>query len=77
MANMKAQARRLGLAHDERRGFATTDDDFVKWTQWIFLQIFNSWYDPEAQTPGEDGTGAGPADLHAHRAVRHRSAPHP
>lgn len=58
MANMKAQLRRLGLAHDERRSFATTDDDFVKWTQWIFLQIFNSWYDPEAQTPGEDGTGA-------------------
>ncbi|RAG63205.1 leucine--tRNA ligase, partial [Burkholderia multivorans] len=58
MANMKAQLRRLGLAHDERRSFATSDDDFVKWTQWIFLQIFNSWYDPEAQTPGEDGTGA-------------------
>ena len=46
--NMTRQLRRLGLAHDARRSFATTDDDFVRWTQWIFLQIFNSWYDPEA-----------------------------
>ncbi|MGO2037164.1 MAG: leucine--tRNA ligase [Brevibacterium sp.] len=58
ISNMTEQLRRLGLAHDARRSFATTDDDFVKWTQWIFLQIFNSWYDPEASTPGEDSTGA-------------------
>src|SRR5690606_22907836 len=48
IANMRRQLRRLGLAHDSRRSFATIDPDFVKWTQWIFLQIFNSWYDPEA-----------------------------
>ena len=58
IANMTEQLRRLGLAHDERRRFATTDDDFVKWTQWIFLQIFNSWYDPEAKTPDGESTGA-------------------
>lgn len=58
ITNMTAQLRRLGLAHDARRSFATTDDDFVKWTQWIFLQIFNSWYDPDAQAPGEDTAGA-------------------
>jgi leucyl-tRNA synthetase len=44
----KAQLRRLGLAHDERRSVATTDVEFYRWTQWIFLQIYNSWYD-EAQ----------------------------
>ncbi|MFK4246517.1 leucine--tRNA ligase [Micromonospora chokoriensis] len=44
----KAQLRRLGLAHDERRSVATIDTDFYRWTQWIFLQIFNSWYDREA-----------------------------
>ncbi|RYJ04446.1 MAG: leucine--tRNA ligase, partial [Actinomycetales bacterium] len=48
IANMRRQLRRLGLAHDPRRSFATIDPDFVRWTQWIFLQIFNSWYDPEA-----------------------------
>jgi leucyl-tRNA synthetase len=44
----KAQLRRLGLGHDERRSFSTTDVDFYRWTQWIFLQIFNSWYDEAA-----------------------------
>ncbi|MCQ4043538.1 leucine--tRNA ligase [Streptantibioticus rubrisoli] len=49
MATMKAQLRRLGLGHDKRRSFATIDPGYYKWTQWIFLQIFNSWYDPEAR----------------------------
>ncbi|MEV6262201.1 leucine--tRNA ligase [Streptomyces sp. NPDC051784] len=48
MENMKAQLRRLGLGHDKRRSFATIDADYYRWTQWIFLQIFNSWYDSEA-----------------------------
>ncbi|HET8582526.1 MAG TPA: leucine--tRNA ligase, partial [Jatrophihabitans sp.] len=39
------QLRRLGLGHDERRRLATTDPAFYRWTQWIFLQIFNAWYD--------------------------------
>ncbi|MFF1681299.1 leucine--tRNA ligase [Streptomyces sp. NPDC058256] len=46
--NMKSQLRALGLGHDKRRSFATIDPDYYKWTQWIFLQIFNSWYDSEA-----------------------------
>ncbi|SIQ41117.1 leucine--tRNA ligase [Micromonospora avicenniae] len=45
----KAQLRRLGLAHDERRSVATIDVDFYRWTQWIFLQIFNAWYDQDAK----------------------------
>ncbi len=48
------QLARLGLSHDPRRSFATIDDDYVKWTQWIFLQIYNSWYDPQA--PNGEGT---------------------
>ncbi|MDG3009797.1 leucine--tRNA ligase [Rhodococcus sp. D2-41] len=40
-----SQIRRLGLGHDERRRVATTDVDFYHWTQWIFLQIYNAWYD--------------------------------
>ncbi|MFD3905009.1 leucine--tRNA ligase [Streptomyces sp. CB04723] len=48
MENMKVQLRRLGLGHDKRRSFATIDAEYYKWTQWIFLQIFNSWYDAEA-----------------------------
>ncbi|MET9619190.1 leucine--tRNA ligase [Streptomyces sp. NPDC006464] len=49
MENMKVQLRRLGLGHDKRRSFATIDPEYYKWTQWIFLQIFNSWYDDEAR----------------------------
>ena len=46
----RRQLRRLGLAHDQRRVLATTDTEFYRWTQWIFLQIFNSWYDTHRQT---------------------------
>jgi leucyl-tRNA synthetase len=45
VANMRRQLRRLGLAHDSRRSVSTTDEDFYRWTQWIFLQVFESWYD--------------------------------
>ncbi|MFD0785082.1 class I tRNA ligase family protein, partial [Micromonospora azadirachtae] len=45
----KTQLRRLGLAHDERRSVATIDVEFYRWTQWIFLQIFNAWYDQDAK----------------------------
>ena len=45
--NMRTQLRRLGLGHDQRRSVATTDLDYYRWTQWIFLQLFNSWYDEE------------------------------
>ncbi|MGS2587854.1 leucine--tRNA ligase [Streptomyces hebeiensis] len=48
MTNMVRQLRRLGLGHDKRRAVATIDPDFYKWTQWIFVQIFNSWYDEDA-----------------------------
>ncbi|WP_206784274.1 leucine--tRNA ligase [Amycolatopsis sp. MtRt-6] len=42
------QIRRLGLGHDERRRISTIDPEYYRWTQWIFLQIFNSWYDQVA-----------------------------
>jgi leucyl-tRNA synthetase len=48
IANMRRQLRALGLGHDPRRGVATTDVSYYRWTQWIFLQIFGSWYDDVA-----------------------------
>ena len=47
IATMRRQLRRLGLGHDPRRGVSTTDVPYYRWTQWIFLQIFNAWYDEE------------------------------
>jgi len=35
------QIRRLGLGHDERRRISTIDPEYYRWTQWIFLRIFN------------------------------------
>ena len=49
IANMSRQLARLGLGHDDQRSLATTDVEYYRWTQWIFLQIFNSWYDADAQ----------------------------
>lgn len=47
--NMKRQLGQLGLGHDPRRSVATTDPEFYRWTQWIFLQIYNAWFDEELQ----------------------------
>jgi leucyl-tRNA synthetase len=47
IATFRRQLRRLGLAYDDRRWLATIEPEYYRWTQWIFLQVFNSWYDPE------------------------------
>ena len=52
--NYRATLRRLGLAHDQRRSVSTTDPAYYRWTQWIFTQIFNAWFDPDA--PNASGT---------------------
>ncbi len=44
----RAQLRRLGFGHDQRRSVATTDPEFYRWTQWIFTQLFEAWYDEQA-----------------------------
>jgi leucyl-tRNA synthetase len=48
----RAQLMRFGFSYDWQRELATTNRDYYKWTQWIFLKIFNSWFDPTAA--GED-----------------------
>ncbi|WP_353510974.1 leucine--tRNA ligase [Intrasporangium sp.] len=53
MTVMRRQLRRLGLGFDNRRTFATIDEDYYRWTQWIFLQIWDAWYDETAVR--EDG----------------------
>ncbi len=50
IANIRTQLRRLGLSHDPRRSISTTDPGYYRWTQWIFTQIFNSWYDTDRTT---------------------------
>ncbi|WKV16509.1 leucine--tRNA ligase [Janibacter limosus] len=62
MVTMKRQLRRLGLGHDDRRAFATIDPDYYRWTQWIFLQIFNAGYDEDAERPDGGRGRARPID---------------
>ena len=46
IATFRRQIKMLGLSYDWEREVNTTDPDYYRWTQWIFLQIYNSWYDP-------------------------------
>ncbi len=48
ITNMTRQLKRLGLSYDWDRCLTTTDPDYHRWTQWIFLQLYNSWFDPTA-----------------------------
>jgi leucyl-tRNA synthetase len=45
----RRQIKMLGFSYDWDREVDTTDPDYFKWTQWIFLQIYDTWYDPEAR----------------------------
>ncbi len=47
IATYRRQLARLGLSHDRRRSVSTADPRYYRWTQWIFSQIFNAWYDTE------------------------------
>ena len=47
--NFRRQLKRLGFAYDWEREVNTTDPAYVRWTQWIFLQLYNSYFDEAAQ----------------------------
>lgn len=45
--NFRRQLKMLGFSYDWDREIATTDHEYVRWTQWIFLQLYNSYYNKE------------------------------
>ena len=49
IANIERQIKMFGFSYDWSRRVATTDPDYYRWTQWIFLQMFNAWFDPDAR----------------------------
>ena len=52
IANMRRQTKSLGFSYDWDREIATTDPEYYKWTQWIFLKLFNSYFDERQQKAG-------------------------
>lgn len=47
IANFKRQIKALGFSYDWSREINTTDPGYYKWTQWIFLKLYNSWFNPK------------------------------
>jgi len=46
IANIERQIKMFGFSYDWSRRISTTEPTYYRWTQWIFLQMYNSWYDP-------------------------------
>ncbi len=47
ITTFKRQIQSLGFSYDWSRELATTDPEYFRWTQWIFLQIYHAWFNPE------------------------------
>src|SRR5882757_5391412 len=60
VAKFKNQLKRIGFSYDWQREINTTDPAYYKWTQWIFLQIYNSWFNPETNRAEPISTYHGP-----------------
>lgn len=57
ISNIRRQIKRLGYSYDWDREFATTDPEYVRWTQWIFLVLFDTWFDPDFEWTEPGGAG--------------------
>jgi leucyl-tRNA synthetase len=65
IARFKKQLQRIGFSYDWEREISTADPGFYRWTQWIFLQIYHSWFNPETgkAEPISTYTGSDPEQV--------------
>ena len=69
VATFKRQIQSLGFSYDWSREVATTDTDYFKWTQWIFLKLYNSWFNPDTNKAEPIETLKYPAELSGRDAL--------
>ncbi len=50
ISRFKSQLKKIGFSYDWAREINTTDPGYYRWTQWIFLKLYNSWFDPQKKT---------------------------
>ncbi|MFO0916290.1 MAG: leucine--tRNA ligase [Pirellulales bacterium] len=72
IANFRRQLKMLGFSYDWGRELATTDVEYFRWTQWIFLVLFDTWFDIDRQQGRPISELPIPAEVSAagERAVR-------
>jgi leucyl-tRNA synthetase len=58
--NFRRQLQRFGFSYDWSREFGTIDDEYYKWTQWIFLKLYGAWFEERANE-GKPSAGSGRA----------------
>jgi leucyl-tRNA synthetase len=63
IATFKRQIKSLGFSYDWSREVDTTDPDYFRWTQWIFLKLYNSWFNPKTNKAAPIDTLPYPDDL--------------
>ena len=73
IATFRRQLKMLGFSYDWDRELATTDVEYFRWTQWIFLQIFDTWFDARAAARPADRRAA---DSRRRAAAGRRRGPH-
>ena len=70
IATFKRQIKSLGFSYDWSREVDTTDPGYFKWTQWIFLKLYHSWFNPASNRAEPIDTLPCPADLKTAEAQR-------